>query len=249
MKSRALRVKLAQLGQTQFSNVNRIYYIKNVYYGDNCDTYDYRTVKVSFKQGERSSEKKEALAKSDFAIQRARERVFRIVEANKKRFTNRKRKSVFFTLTTKDQLKDYKESNKKIKTFIRRLNEYCGYKVKYIIVPELHKSNAVHYHGVFFNLPYIPIRVFSSDIWKYGSTDLQLPRKIRSVSAYISKYLTKDFQEKTPKNTKTYFCSRGIVLHREEFTDHYPENIIETKDIRIYPNYLKIKHKLNAKKA
>lgn len=244
MYSRALKVHLAQLRQTQFSQVNRIYYVKNVYYGDNCDTYDYSTVKVSFKQRERTTEKAKKYTKSDFAVQRARERVYRIIEANKKRFTNRKRRSVFFTLTTKDQIKDHKESNKKIKVFIRRLNEYCGYKIKYIIVPELHKSNAIHYHGVFFNLPYIPVRILSRDIWKYGYTDIQLPRKIRSIASYLSKYLTKDFQENTPKGTKTYFCSRGIVLPTTEFTTEHPQDIMYIADVRQHNYYIKTKYKL-----
>lgn len=246
-KTRALRVKLVQLAQTQFSNVNKVYYIKNVYYGRYCDTYDYRTVKVSYKQAERTYRPPRPYKRSDFALARAREKLYRIVIANTERFANSKKtRTVFFTLTTKDQIKDHKESNKKIKSFVRRLNEYCGFKIYYLIVPELHKSNAIHYHGIFFNLPYIPIRTFSREIWGYGHTDLQLPKSIRNIASYISKYLTKSFSENTPKNTKTYFCSRGLIQPKEDYTDSYPSGIIETHEITVHRAYLKIKHKLHA---
>jgi len=241
--SRARRVNRYKfLSSTLDSKVNRVYYVKNVYYGSYCDTYDYRTVKVSFKSNRGDYKKKKQSKKSDFSVYRARERVYRIVRANEERQKKSKRKSVFFTLTTKDQITSHKQSNAKIKGFIRRLNHYLGYKVKYIIVPELHKSNAIHYHGVFFNLPFIPVRVFSRDIWTHGYTDIQLPRKIRNVASYISKYLTKDFQANTPKNTKTYFCSRGLKLPQEDFTDRYPEDILSTDEVSIHQQYLKIKH-------
>jgi len=245
--SRARKVNRYHFASVKLdSRISKVYYVKNVYYGSYCDTYDYRSIKVSFKPNRGDYKKKKNSKKADFSVSRARERVYRIVRANEKRFTNRKdkKKAVFVTLTTKDQCTSYKQSNQKIKAFIRRLNEYCGYKVHYIVVPERHKSNAIHYHGVFFNLPFIPVRVLSRDIWKFGYTDIQVPRKIRNVASYIAKYLTKDFQANTPKNTKTYFCSRGLTLPRDDFTDSYPSEIIGVDEVSVHPAYLKVKHRI-----
>jgi len=115
--SRARRVARYHLHSSRLdNNINKVYYIKNVYYGNNVDTYDYRTIKVSHKTTRTDYAKKKQYKKSDFATQRAREKLYRIVKANCERFKDRqkKRKAVFFTLTTKDQVTDYKESNKKI---------------------------------------------------------------------------------------------------------------------------------------
>jgi len=231
------------------NNVLKVYHVKNVYYGLYCDTYDYRTIKTTHRNTRTTTKKIGEFKKADYAIIRAREKLFRIVEANKlpvRRSTkkNKQINSIFFTLTTSDQLHDYKESNKKIKGFIKRLNLYCGFKIKYLIVPELHKSNAIHYHGIFFNLPYIPVQHFSKLLWTHGSVDLSFPRKIRSISAYISKYLTEDFQRVTPKYTKAYFGSRDLILPTNEFTDHHPHDIVSTKAVESHQQYNKYKYNL-----
>lgn len=248
--SRARREVKYHLRSTRIdNNVLKVYHVKNVYYGTNCDTYDYRSIKVTHKSKGRTAVKDKEFKKVDFAIIRAREKLYRIVEANKlpvKRSTkkNKQVNSIFFTLTTSDQLHSHKESNKKIKSFIKRLNLYCGFKIKYLIVPELHKSNAIHYHGIFFNLPFIPVEHFSKLLWKHGSVDLSFPRKIRSISAYISKYLTEDFQRVTPKYTKAYFGSRDLILPTNEFTDQHPDGILETNTIEIHQSYIKTKYTL-----
>lgn len=238
MKTRSQRIVQAKLRHSRLSNIIDFYYVKTIDYGIYTHITDYKKVRCRFKQNRRTYTTKKDARKQASSIKRAKDRVYQIVEANRKAFKKRGRKNVFFTLTTKDQLKDYKESNKKIKAFIRRLNKYCGYPIKYIIVPELHESGAIHYHGVFFNLPYIPVKTLRYNIWKYGYVDIQLPKGIKSISRYLTKYLTKDFQENTPVNTKLYFCSRGLSYPQTRFSDQVPRGKITEDGVLITPNYL-----------
>jgi len=225
---------------TYDTNIKHTYFIKNVRYGAYIESYDYNKVQVAFKSQRVSYEKNLTGEKANFSIQRAREKVYQICEANRGRHGNYR--EIFFTLTTQDQLTEYKESNKKIKSFIRRLSKHVGHAVKYIIIPELHKSGAIHYHGIFYNLPFIDIKIFRYQLWKEGYVDLQVPRKIRSTSAYIAKYMTKDYQKNTPLHTKLYFTARDMYRPETEFTTEKPVGILKVKDIKIHKNYQKIKY-------
>jgi len=227
------------------TRVSRIYVNKNIKYGRTIDCFDYNNVRVSFKSSRDHFGKAKEGRKRGDSIARAREKVYQIVEANKGRHGNYR--DIFFTLTTKDQIKDYKESNKKIKGFIKRLSVYTKSKVKYVIVPEKHKSGAIHYHGIFFNLPFINIRVFRYELWTHGSVDLQIPRKIRNTSAYIAKYLTKDYAEYTPLHTKMYFTARGMYRPETEFTNHRPIGKMSIKSIRVGTHYQKITYRIHGK--
>jgi len=186
----------------------RVYKTKNIYYGLFQDRVEYKKTLVTFTSQRENYKKNRTGTKQDFSLTRARENLYRLITCNVKRHGNFK--PVFFTLTTASQVSMFKESNRFIKAFIRRYNNYLGYKIKYVIVPELHKSGAIHYHGVFFNMPYVDVRFFRYQLWKQGYVDLQLPRKIKNVGAYLSKYMTKNYSESTPLHTKLYFTSRGL---------------------------------------
>lgn len=224
--------------RTLGGKIKHVYFVKNISYGENIESFNYNTAQFAFKSDRVSYEKNKTGTKADFSTKRARETVYRLAEANRARHGDFK--AIFFTLTSKDQIKDYRESNKKIKGFIRRLSLHVGYGVKYIIVPELHKTGAIHYHGIFFNLPFIEIKFFRYKLWKHGYVDLQIPKKIKSTSAYIAKYMTKSYHAETPLNTKLYFCSRGLFRPETTFTSEQPTGKLKIKDIAICPNYQKI---------
>lgn len=200
--------------------IKNIYHIKNIYYGDYTDSYSYKKTKVTFSEERPFFRKASRGTKSDFSLQRARENVYRIAQANIRRHGDYK--PVFVTLTTKDQISEYRQSNRKIKQLARRMKEYLGYKVKYLLVPELHKSGAIHYHGIFFNIPFIPVQDFRFRIWKYGYVDLKVSTRIRDTAAYLAKYLTKSYKENIPLNQKTYFTSRGLFYPLTAFDSLTP---------------------------
>jgi len=228
----------AELNKSIFKKrFHHIYYIKHISYGKFTEVYDYGKVQVAFATERIDYSKNPNNKKTEKSLYRVREQIYRIVEGNRGR--HGKYKAVFFTLTDRDQQTNIKEANKSIKALMRRLKQTTGYSIKYIIVPERHKSGAIHYHGVFFNLPFIDIKFFKESLWKKGYVDLQLPKKIRSVAKYLSKYLTKDTFSSLPANEKAYFCSRGIFRPISLFTDQYPQNIIKPLKVEIKKKFIK----------
>jgi hypothetical protein len=188
--------------------LSKSYYQKAIVYGKYVEYYEYDTNLISHKETHRIAYRRTGEhQRRQSSLSRARQEIYRIVEANVGRYGAYR--PVFFTLTFRRNETELKKTNRKYKYFITKLNEYVGHKVKYIVVPEFQKRGAVHYHGVFFNLPYLPIETFKK-LWSNGSVDLQVTRKFRSVGAYISKYLSKDMFDKRLFNQKAYFTSRGI---------------------------------------
>jgi len=231
-----LRAQMYNLGRYN-DRIKNLYYIKNIHYGAHIESYIYHAVKVTFKAQRDNYQKATTGEKKDYSLARARESVYRIAEANIGQ--HGRYNPIFFTLTTADQISERKESNRKIKQMARRLKMYLGYKPQYLIVPELHDSKAIHYHGIFFNIPYIDVQYFRHYIWRYGYIDFKLPRNIRSTSAYLAKYLTKSYKQAIPLHQKCYFTSRGMLKPETHFDslDHSKYNklqkVIKLKNVTI----------------
>lgn len=71
--------------------------------------------------------------------------------------------------------------------------------IKYIVVPELHKDGAIHFHGIFNKLDVVYAgffhhqHVYHDVSFTYGFTDITYIRDVVRVSHYITKYITKSF--------------------------------------------------------
>jgi len=203
------------------STIKRLYTVKNVYYGSHIESTEYFKVQATFNATRLDYSKAQSGQKKSYSLRRAKDRIYKLIEANIGRFGDYK--PIFFTLTTKDQCTEYKQSNRKIKALIRRLNLYTKLEIKYVAVPELHTSGAIHYHGVFFNLPFIDIQYFYNYLWGYGHVDLQVSKSIDSMGAYLAKYITEDFSVNTPLHTKTYMASRGLYTQVDVYTTEIPQ--------------------------
>jgi len=159
---------------------------------------------------------KEKKERRDDNLNRARQHIRRLIMAN-----IGESPPVFLTLTFKQNLKDLKVANHQFTNYIKRLNRFIGFKAKYITIIEFQKRGAIHYHSVYFNLPFIKINILEHKIWKQGWTNIQAIKekdltKIKHVGAYISKYLEKQNIDKRLIGQKCYFTSRNIK-HPEEY--------------------------------
>lgn len=154
-------------------------------------------------------------------LKRARKRVRNLINAN---VSIGEETDKFITLTYADEMTDIKQGNKDIREFIRRLGWYVkknqGY-VKYVAVPEIQQKRlkkfgvAVwHYHLITFNVPYVPAEKLKK-IWGHGFVKINRTSGVDNLGAYISKYMTKDGEEKRLRGNRSYFCSRGL---NESFT-------------------------------
>jgi len=119
----------------------------------------------------------------------------------------------FATFTYAAPQHNMQEAIQQWRSFTRRMAKEMP-SVAFIRVPERHKSGAVHFHAVLFNLPEnLPchmkkngnrwIHACPSDhacerrlrslakVWGLGFVDLQKVRSVNAIGSYIAKYLTK----------------------------------------------------------
>lgn len=83
--------------------------------------------------------------------------------------------------------------------------------LKYIIVPELHKSGQIHYH-MLVDLPYLDDTKYQivKNLWTYGLCDIRSYKNIVGSVFYLTKYLTKNSKEPQFKNRRKFYCSNNL---------------------------------------
>lgn len=125
----------------------------------------------------------------------------------------------FWTLTFKADRYDYDLAFKKMSNWLRRMKRKYG-KFDYIMIPELHKDGAIHFHGVTggLNAPIVDAGVMhkGSEVyncleWSHGFTTLTKIRDKEKTASYVTKYITKEMQNSiVEKGKKKYWLSRGL---------------------------------------
>lgn len=143
----------------------------------------------------------------------------------------------FVTLTFNSSINryDYDECSNCMKRFLNTTKK-SNPNMKYIIVPELHKDGAYHFHGIFSDIPNVKkvdsgVYSFGRYTWKkekipdkllekcrliynmgrynYGYSDIQEVEDSKKTANYICKYITKELVVAT-KNKKRYWTSRNL---------------------------------------
>jgi len=185
---------------------------KRVYSGDTLETYQYE-FPVGFGSVAGLYRKPRVKdnpfrVRRDFSISRARLHIRRLIACNEKQYGCM---SVFITYTIAENVTDLKKANRKWTDYCRRLNLYLSFRALYVCVVEFQKRGAVHYHCVYFNLPYIEnIKTIFANIWGNGFITIKAIKHIESVGGYVSKYLQKGVVDKRLFCEKVYFSSRGL---------------------------------------
>ena len=138
----------------------------------------------------------------------------------------------FFTGTfdpKKWNSKNFQEIYKPLRRFLQNKG------IKYILVAELHQSGAIHFHGVFnetvepflenFDLSKkLPKRIrdgilkedrklfnFPSYAKRFGWVSIEKIRNLDAVACYVSKYITKSFEdEKNRISYRRFFASKNL---------------------------------------
>lgn len=224
----------------QEQKIINVYRHKIIQYGKFTQVHDYFKFKLTF-SSKRTTGKRDILKpKTDYSFARTQQKVFQIIEANHRQ--HGPFKPVFATLTFADQYHERKKTDRLVALFIKRLNRYVGHKIMYIFVPERHQSGAIHYHGVFFNLPFIPIKILSEQIYGYGYIDVQIPKKLKSITGYISKYITKDVFKMIDKQKKSYLIPKGLIHPVTRFDFFEPTDRMVIINKKYLPHSLVIKY-------
>lgn len=195
--------------------MHKWYDTKLVKSGDIYEIYEYeRSVKLGEAknaEGRRkkaSEEEKKRHRKNTLA--KAKKTVRRLVNANINVWGQWPK---FLTLTFADNVQDIKMANYEFKKFRQRLEYLVKVKLKYLVVIEFQERGAIHYHAIFFNLPYIKNDIIAK-LWGHGFIKINAIDDVDNVGAYVSKYMTKNDTdvEKTRglEGQKSYFTSRGL---------------------------------------
>lgn len=142
---------------------------------------------------------------------------------------------ITLTLTFANNITDLKKANYEFTKFIRRLNyetnaiegkDLKQSNLKYLAVFELQKRGAVHYHMIFFNLPYIKdIYKKMLDIWGQGRimvggkdrnfTKVKNQSQLLKIIFYFIKYIQKSIFDNYNPRQKKYIASKGLLKPQE----------------------------------
>lgn len=119
---------------------------------------------------------------------------------------------IFITYTFAENIRDIKRANAEFKRHIDELRKrIVGRSLKYVCVPETQKRGAIHYHVVFFDLPYIEgIKQIFAKSWGNGFVQVKAVSHVNNIGAYVSKYFGKQWASDRKPKTKNFFSSEGL---------------------------------------
>jgi len=142
-----------------------------------------------------------------------RQKIKRIVTAN---VTAWGFKPLFVTFTFAENVDDPQMANPLWTIYTKKLNDFL-YKrglssAKYLSVVEFQKRGAVHYHTIYFNIPFIEdIKVHFAKLWDNGFIKIISIDHVQYVGAYICKYLQKGLVDERLRQRKAFFTSRKLL--------------------------------------
>lgn len=188
--------------------------------------------------GDKPKASAEEILKS--SSRRARRMIKRLIMANCFLWVNDKGRPylpITLTLTFAKNITDLKKANYEFTKFIRRLNYETNATIgkdlkqsnlKYLAVFELQKRKAIHYHMIFFNLPYMKdIYNRMRNIWGQGRimvggkdrnfNKVRDQAQLKKIIFYFIKYIQKSVFENYYSNrrTKKYIASKGLLKPQE----------------------------------
>jgi hypothetical protein len=134
------------------------------------------------------------------------------------------------------------EFKKKLSNWINNYNSKKGSKIKYLLIPEMHKDNSWHMHGLIQGIPIehltefektdkLPLKmlmILHQDRklynWQayqksFGFISMEKVLNAEAISKYITKYITKDIVKSQIKlNDHIYYCSHGLKRAEKIYT-------------------------------
>jgi hypothetical protein len=154
------------------------------------------------------------------SMRRSKKTLTRLIDSNVNQYTNtlgRVYPPVFLTLTFKKDIRNQKDANELYSLFIKRLNyKVNGRKsntLKYSVVVEFQdktRGGVIHYHVLLYDFPYIDSSVLEN-IWGEGTINIKKVKHVKNIGRYVTKYMSKDFQDPRLDGHKRYFSSRGLI--------------------------------------
>jgi hypothetical protein len=156
---------------------------------------------------------------------RARNNIRRLITGN---LHQDKEIPKFLTTTFKNNIQDLTETNYHYKKFIQRLEYKLQRNLHYLTVHEKQERGAIHYHSIFFNFPRIDQSYLQKE-WG-GHVWIKNVYKTKGLFSYLTKYITKSFEDESFKGKKRYFQSLvnqpETIRNQEEAMAYYSPLLI-----------------------
>jgi len=152
--------------------------------------------------------------------------------------SNANKWKTFITLTFEKNITDIKDANKKFRYYIDKIRrikkDFC-----YIAIPEFQERGAVHYHlltNLECNTELIPkktikrlynassktwkeLEYYDLKYWKEGFSSAELMTgDIKKIVGYISKYMTKDIDNRL-FGYRRFFYSQNLIMPKDNYID------------------------------
>lgn len=130
-------------------------------------------------------------------------------------------KCSFLTLTYAENMKDCSLGKKDLRLFLKKLVYHFPAFSKYLWVMERQKRGAVHFHIVFFDVPFLHHSEFFR-LWGKGFVDIHQIKDVRNLGSYVSSYMSKK-EQKEDLSGCTWGHSENLKkpkIHISEYVDH-----------------------------
>jgi len=176
-------------------------------YGGYCQHIQYLTPRVVF-EGTEPPPRREEPEKTEASLARTRMNVFRLISCNVN--AHGQFMPIFVTLTYARNEQNRKIAARELRYYHMRLAYEVGLKLKYIAIPEFQKRGAIHYHVVYFNLPFISPQILEQK-WGHGGTNIKSLKSVRKIAGYISKYVTKESIDSRHAGHRLLITSQGLL--------------------------------------
>lgn len=117
---------------------------------------------------------------------------------------------------------DYEIVTSKLSKWLNNLKGRKYPNMKYVIVPELHKSGRWHFHGLFIGIDEQDMKssgkkdnkgreIYNWQSYSLGFTTATKIGNVEHTVKYLTKYITKEMQSVT-KNKKVFWSSRNLEM-------------------------------------
>lgn len=224
------RIKSSNIKIIKCGNILELYEYETPYF------YNHGTLRAVA----RIKEEDTPTAMRDDNIARAQRKIKRLVNSNSFVYGYH---PIFITYTFARNCTDIREANRYFKQHIDELRrKIVGRSLRYLAVPEIQKRGAIHYHVIFFDLPYIVgIKSIFSASWGQGFIQVKAIEHVRNVGAYVSKYFGKQWAKSRILNTKSYFSSCGLyqpeTYHNLDILKEFDNIVIEHEQAFVSSKY------------
>ena len=176
---------------------------KAILSGDIVEVMNYEEPVVYGYKGKCKGKVKTTNKKRSDNINKSKMTLRRLINVNVNKF------SKFVTLTYKDNMQDVSRAKLDFKRFIQRYKRKCNISLKYVYVIEFQKRGAIHFHVVFFNMPFLDVNKLS-EIWNHGFVKVNRIKDVDNVGAYVVKYMSKDLIDSRLNGRDLYGRSRDL---------------------------------------